>query len=244
MEKIGVCDWGIGGIGVMQHLRQLAHYEIVYLSDAGFTPYGKVNEQDLYARWEKVKAFFLSQGVTKIAVACNALSTVVAKDKNFITVIESGVALVLETDYKNVGVTGGHRTVESKSYYNSLIANGYKVIQSIGQVLSAKVEAGDLNSIESITAIQTVFAPLASCEAVLLACTHYPVLSNEINKAFPKLVLLDPARNMAQKISEEWSQNGVESKIVWNTTGSIEVMKESALICFNEKIEKASKVVL
>lgn len=244
MEKIGICDWGIGGIGMMQHLQQFGHYDIVYLSDAGFTPYGKVSELDLKKRWAEVKSFFDYRGVTQIAIACNALSTVVEEDANFITVIESGIAQVKESKFNSIGITGGYRTIESGAYFNTLASLGFDVKQSVGQILSALVEAGNLTSTETKSAIKKVFEPLISCDAVLLACTHYPVLSAEINECFPKLELLDPAYKMAQKVVEQWSREDNETKIEWNTTGDIETMMSSARICFNEKIENPIKVIL
>jgi glutamate racemase len=244
MGKIGICDWGIGGIGMMQQLQQLNHFDIVYLSDAGFTPYGKVSEIDLKKRWAQVKSFFKEREVTQIAIACNALSTVVEDDANFITVIESGIAQVKESKYNSIGVTGGYRTIESGAYLNTLTSLGFEVKQSVGQVLSALVETGDLTSTETKLAIEKVFEPLTSCDIVLLACTHYPVLSAEIIKCFPKLELLDPAYKMAQTVAEHWSRDDKTTKIEWNTTGDIETMMSSARICFNEKIENPIKVTL
>lgn len=242
--KIGICDWGIGGIGMLQHLRKLSNFEIVYLSDAGFTPYGKVSPEDLTERWKKVKSFFKEKGVTKIAVACNALSTVVKEEENYLTIIDSGVNMVLESQYTSIGVTGGYRTIESNAYFLPLKKSGYSVVQSVGQVLSARVEAGDLDSPNTLNDIKNVFNTLRSCEAVVLACTHYPVLKSQIKEAYPKLIILDPALKMAQNVAGKWGRNDTKPNVNWNTTGSTETMMSSARICFNEKIENPTKVII
>ncbi len=244
MERIGICDWGIGGIGMLQHLREMSNFDIVYLSDAGYIPYGKVAPEELRKRWEQVKSFFKAKGVTKIAVACNALSTVVESNKDFVTVIESGLAMVCETKYQHVGITGGYRTIESNAYLTPLEKLGFNVEQSIGQVLSARVEAGDLDSDNTRRDIITVFEPLKDCEVVLLACTHYPVLSGHIKNEFPQLLLLDPALKMAKTVADKWKQNNTKTQIEWNTTGNLETMIQSARISFQEKIETPIKIEL
>jgi len=244
MEKIGVCDWGIGGIGMLQHLKLMQNYEVVYLSDAGFMPYGKVAEKELSERWNEVKAFFKSKNINKIAIACNALSTVVELNDDFINVIESGLALVKDCGAKRIGVTGGYRTIESNSYKTPLEAAGYDVVQSVGQVLSSKVEAGDLVSEETTESIREVFSPLINCDYVVLACTHYPVLSKQILSIYPQIKLLDPALKMAETISNKWKSNQNEFNIEWYTTGNTETMIHSARISFNENIINPLKVVL
>lgn len=51
MAKIGICDWGIGGLGVYKELRKRgSNADIVYFSDSGYTPYGKVPKDELHER--------------------------------------------------------------------------------------------------------------------------------------------------------------------------------------------------
>lgn len=245
MEKIGVCDWGIGGIGMIQHLRKHKNYDIVYLSDAGFTPYGKVSSNDLTQRWQEVKTFYKNHGISKIAIACNALSTVVEKNENFITVIDSGIDMAQSIGpKKKIGITGGFRTVESNAYKTPLDNLGHNIIQSVGQVLSAKVEAGDLNSEETIEFIKQVFNPLETCDCIILACTHYPVLEKQILLNFPQLTLLDPAFQMSKIIANTWKENGVDFNIEWYTTGNVETMIKSARISFDETVLNPIKTIL
>jgi glutamate racemase len=244
MERIGICDWGIGGIGVYQQLLKLGNFDVVYFSDAGFTPYGKVSDEDLRLRWHKVKMFFEQQGVRKIIVACNALSTVVEESSNHFTVIASGIDEIKKLAPLKVGVTGGFRTINSNAYKNPLESKGITVIQSIGQVLSARIEAGDIYSKETKEDITNVFEPFREVDTVLLACTHYPVLSAKINELFPHLTLIDPSYNLAIKVQNRWGNNAHENNIKWFTSGETEGMVTAARISFGQEVLNPLKISL
>src|SRR3954470_77349 len=73
---IGVVDWGIGGLGFFKLLRERhPRLPLVYVSDAGETPYGKLRASHLAARLRQMGAFMRREGVTHLVVACNAAST-------------------------------------------------------------------------------------------------------------------------------------------------------------------------
>src|SRR6476661_1669802 len=79
--KLGILDWGIGGVGFYALTRaRLPELPVVYWSDAGAVPYGKQAPADLarrlvtIGRWLKREA-----GVTHLAIACNAASSVLPR---------------------------------------------------------------------------------------------------------------------------------------------------------------------
>src|SRR5471030_706177 len=74
---LGILDWGIGGLGFHQLLR--AHFprgRVVYWSDAGTIPYGRQPTADLARRIDVVARAMGKRGVTHLALACHAASSV------------------------------------------------------------------------------------------------------------------------------------------------------------------------
>ncbi|WP_166906149.1 hypothetical protein [Mycobacterium sp. DL440] len=74
---LGIVDWGIGGIGVVRELdRRVPGLPVLYWSDAGATPYGRMRGDALAARLSAVVSELAHRGATEVVLACNAASTV------------------------------------------------------------------------------------------------------------------------------------------------------------------------
>jgi glutamate racemase len=77
MERLGFLDWGIGGLGIFRAFRRRRPgVPVLYWSDTGATPYGRLPAAALTARVRRVLQSMVGQGVTHAVVACNAASTV------------------------------------------------------------------------------------------------------------------------------------------------------------------------
>jgi len=205
---IGICDWGIGGIGVLKELNKNGSFNFVYLSDSGFTPYGKVPEAALRERWRLVKEFLEAQGATKIVVACNALSTVIDEQKGISTIIDAGKKAIQEVKGEKIGIVGGNRTIDSAILQDFATSLGRKNIGISAQKWSARIEKGDLDSQELIADINEVMNNLEDCSSVILACTHYPAITPILKRLYPEIDFIDPA-NYLTLITNEDSSKGV-----------------------------------
>jgi glutamate racemase len=241
---IGICDWGIGGIGLYKLIREKSNVDVVYFSDAGFTPYGKVPTEELRERMKVVFSYFQNSGISQIAVACNAASTVIPADKNSTGIIEHAINMVSKINPPAIGVVGGKRTIESDLYKNALEKKGIKTTQRIAQVLSARIEAGDIASEELDNDIREIFEPVKNSNYILLACTHYPVISERINSFAPLSKLLDPSTEMAEWIFSNWQNLSGDSKVKWVTTGDTGQMKFAATKSFGVEINEIEKIIL
>lgn len=240
--RIGILDWGIGGMGLLKLLRENTTADIIYFSDAGYTPYGKVHQAELLHRVEKVIRWFRDQKADKIAVACNAASTVIPPDMNITGIIEHGISMVLDEKIKEVVVAGGKRTVESEIYKTALEKAGINVTQTIGQPLSARVEAGDLDSPGLEKDIEMVFEKAKNKKHILLACTHYPVISANIQNFLPQAKLLDPDRQMWNWIKNNWPPLSGNATVQFFTSGDTQNMKNSAEKAFGISIDSIEKI--
>lgn len=244
MKTIGICDWGIGGVGVYTELRKLSSVNVVYFSDTGYTPYGKVEESELKRRLDKVFRWFMLKGVDYIIVGCNAASTVVEQQPYITGIIEHGINLVKQSGITSVGLVGGKRTVESEIYKSRLADVGIKVNQQIAQPLSARIEAGDIESTGLEDDIRRIFNPLLAESHILLACTHYPLIQSQITKYTGDKIFLDPAPELARWVMNKWNPEPADSVIEFYTSGDIEQMENSLKLLYQIRPEKIEKIEL
>jgi len=242
--KIGICDYGIGGIGLYKLLRAKTSADIIYFSDSGFTPYGKVPADDLKNRVDHVFRFLRKEGVEYIAVACNAASTILPENQYTTGIIEHGLRMVERIHPEEIAITGGHRTIESNAYKTPLERAGIKVTQRVAQPLSIRIEAGDLNS-EALSAdIAEIFGPVKNVSHILLACTHYPVIADKITEHVPNAILLDPVNEMADWIMANWPPLEGHSTTRWVTSGDAEQMIRAAQSAFQVTISSVEKITI
>jgi len=242
--KLGICDYGIGGLGVFKNVSIKSDLDILYFSDSGYIPYGKLSVTDLKERLSLVFSFMRSKGVTHIAVACNAASSVLIDndDDKLTHIISHAVSMIKGLNIKEIGIVGGARTIKSNCYGKEL--DRIKTQQRIAQELSIKIENGDLNSNELLNDIETIFTPLKSLDYILLGCTHYPVISKLIAEFCPTSTLLDPSLKMSNWILQNWDAKNGSSNTEWYTTGSCEKMRNASKKAFDVEMETITKVKL
>ena len=258
---IGILDWGIGGLGVYAILGERAPgIPVVYLSDAGAIPYGKLPAARLAARVSAMAARLRAEGATHLVVACNAASTVlpalgVAGVAGTIEtpwgalavtgVIEHGIALARGAGARTLGVIGGRRTIRSGIYRRRLAQSGRRVRQRVAQPLSARIEAGELAGPALDADLARILAPLRDVDALLLACTHYPAIAPRIAHFVPDVRLLDPAAAVVDWVLAHWRPRrarGIADRFL--TTGSPAAMRRAAAAAFGVSIPNAAPVVI
>ena len=233
---LGVVDWGIGGLGLVQALDLAAPgLPVLYWSDAGATPYGRMRVDELAGRLTAVVDALAARGATEVVLACNAASTVVGRLGAAAIpvegIIEYGVASVPDELTGQVGVVGGRRTIAAGHYRRGLARRGRVVLSRVAQPLSAHIEAGRTGSPEFRSDLGKILAPLRRVDALVLACTHYPAARRWFAKALPHAQLIDPAERLASAIAERYPHTRGAEKLgtrVFFTTGDPKAMRLGA----------------
>lgn len=241
---IAIIDYGIGGLGLYKMVRKdFPQLPVLYFSDSGEVPYGKLSKKLLRARIEKVFAFLRGKNVERIIVACHSASSVVLdSDKDVVGLRSQTVKAVTKRKPGSVGIIGGGRTIRSGYYRNQLGKKGIKTIQRIAQPLSILVERGEVEGDTVDIAVSKVVRPLASCDAILLACTHYPVLSNVIKK-YSAAKLIDPIEELYESIYPLLDRNE-RGRSEFMTTGDTKLMAKAARLAFGVNILNPKKVLV
>lgn len=245
-QYLGMIDWGIGGISIYKLIKErIGNIPVIYFSDTGVTPYGKMTREELVARLNEVIAFLGSKGVTHLVIGCNAASTALAElDLKGIKtegVIKSAIEMSSRLRPQKLALIGGRRTVLSGIYREGFAEKGIRVSQRVAQPLSALIEGGDVSSEEVRAACRQILGPVKNASHLLLACTHYPaitpVLKEFVNE---KTVILDPAAALVKKIARWKIKSG--GKDIFLTSGDPEKMKTAAMKAFGVKIGTAQKI--
>ncbi|MCO5247346.1 MAG: glutamate racemase [Chitinophagales bacterium] len=202
MEKaerpIGIFDSGIGGLTVANAvLKALPNEDILYFGDTAHMPYGE-KSPDIIIRYSTVIThFLLDKGVKLIIIACNSASSVAYKtvknlaNKRGVTVVNvilPVVDFILHEKYKRVGVIGTNATINSQVFPNKIKQKNSKLqIQTLATpLLAPMIESGFVNGEISKVIIENYLSDeaLDDIESLVLACTHYPLIKNEIGNFY------------------------------------------------------------
>jgi len=255
-RRIGVMDWGIGGLGFFKLLRRAAPgLGCVYLSDSGAPPYGTLTRAALTRRVRQAVAWFSARGVSELVVACNAASSVLAAVSSseresapdaprILGVIEPTLRPLLRGPRSSIGIFGGRRTVRSLAYRTPLLRAGFCVEQRIAQPLSALVEAGRIAGPEVERAVTRILRPIAGCQLLVPACTHYVALMPLFLRVAPEARWVDPAALTLAALLEPSGQERRRPRgedEFW-TTGSPAAFLRSAALAFELDIPAVRKL--
>ena len=206
---LGLFDSGVGGLTVLRSiLHRHGPIPTVYLGDTARVPYGSRSPAEIRTIAAEVVAWLRQQQVTTVVMACNttnALARDVAEGQAGVPVvglIGAAAAMVRES---RVGVLATPATVASGAYRASIEAlkPGTLVVQQACPSFVPLIEHGDLFSDELRREAMQYLAPLleASVEAVILGCTHYPLLEPLLRSLLPPDVrLIDPSVGVARQL--------------------------------------------
>ncbi len=198
-------------------IRQLLPGEsMIYFGDTAHLPYGDKSEAAIQAYSVKIADILVRKGCKVIVIACNSASSAayellteyIRKDIHIINVIDPMVKLVLENfPGKRVGLIGTKRTVQS-DVYSRKIHEGKKNIHlhSLATpLLAPMIEEGFFNNQISHEIIAQYLADesLKTIDALILACTHYPLIKNEIKALYDgRVTILDSSEVIAKALKQ------------------------------------------
>jgi glutamate racemase len=214
---IGVFDSGIGGLTVAHAIQQeLPSESLIYFGDTAHLPYGDKSEAAIQAFSIKIADVLLKQGCKVIVIACNSASSAayellkeyVRHDAHIINVIDPMVDYIAEHyPGKTVGLIGTKRTVQSGVYTRKLHETDSTInLKTLATpLLAPMIEEGFFNNQISHEIIAQYLADptLTDIEALVLACTHYPLIKPELNQYYQnKIAILDSAAIVAQALHQ------------------------------------------
>jgi glutamate racemase len=255
-QPVGVFDSGIGGLTVARAIRKILPNEsMIYFGDTAHLPYGDKSEAAIQAYSVKIADVLLKKSCKVIVIACNSASSAayellteyVGKKIRIINVIDPMIDLVSrEFEGKQIGLIGTKRTVQSGVYVRKINELQKNItVQSLATpLLAPMIEEGFFNNQISheIIAQYLADASLVSIEALILACTHYPLIKTEIDHYYQgKMKILDSSETVAMALRSYLEREGLLSEekvsdhqfLVSDYTESFEA---SARMFFNQTV--------
>lgn len=212
---IGIFDSGIGGMTVASAVtRLLPNENTIYFGDTAHLPYGDKSTAAIQAYSIKICNMLLQQNCKLILIACNSASAAsfelvreyVGSKAKVLNVIDPVVDYIKEHyEGKTVGLIGTKQTVLSNVYKKKVDALGKNInLKSLATpLLAPMIEEGffDNNISESIIESYLSDPALNDIESLILGCTHYPLIKNQISKYYGKDVeILDTSEIVAHSL--------------------------------------------
>ena len=199
--KCGIFDSGIGGISVAREILKAKLFdEIVYYGDTARVPYGNKNKSTIIRYSLEALEYLKNFDIDFLIVACNTASAVAVeelkKEAKFpvVGVIEAGIeAVKKENRNSNILLIGTRGTIKSNKYQSLLKKEGFKNIISIPTPLfvplvEEKLYAGKI--VDDVFELYFSKIDKNKIDIIILACTHYPFLSDSLTKYFPNAKLI------------------------------------------------------
>ncbi|SKA05637.1 glutamate racemase [Pilibacter termitis] len=246
-QAIGFFDSGVGGLTVVREvLRQLPNEKIVYIGDTARAPYGpRPSEQVEKFSWELTE-FLLKKKVKMLVIACNT-ATAVALDEikkkldiPVVGVILPGSRAAIKASKANkIGVIGTVGTIRSASYERILREKSPKTeVYSLAcPKFVPLVESNEFRSAIAKKVVAESLLPfkLQKPDALILGCTHYPLLRPIIQQAMgSEVALIDSGAETVSDVSMLLDYFNLSAKYrneithEFYTTGSARMFEEIA----------------
>lgn len=238
---LGVFDSGLGGLTVLRRLRELLpEHDLLYFADQANVPYGDRTPGELLRLTEHNLNLLNAAGAKAVIMACNTSCATASElgwpqsDAPILDLIESAAIAVKDAGFRNVGVVATAATARSGAYALTIgeVAPGTHVTEIAAPALVPLVEAGNLHGPEPRAAVAAVCEQLPrSVEAVVLACTHYPLLEGHFRDLLGNgVAIVDPARMHAQRAVRLVADLGIapaSGATLCMTSGNLERFREN-----------------
>ena len=199
-NPIGIFDSGIGGLTVAHAIKQnLPNENIVYFGDSAHMPYGDKSAESIISYSKRIADFLLSKNCKIIIIACNSASAVayeelkkyVPEEIEVINVIDPVIEYIKDS-YKsgNIGIIGTKATISSEAYHKKisdvLKNDDLKIFSKATPLLVPMIEEGFIYDDISNAIIRAYLdnEDFKNISYLVLGCTHYPVIKNQIKKFY------------------------------------------------------------
>jgi glutamate racemase len=210
-------DSGVGGLSVLGPTRALLpNAPIVYAGDSAGFPYGKKTEAELATRVPALLGRLVVRFRPRLAViACNTASTIAlaharaALDLPIVGTVPAIKPAAELSKTRVIGVLGTEATVR-QPYVDDLAARfaaDCTLIRHGSPTLVELAEAKLAGEDIAVEAVRAAALPMfdtrggGRIDTVVLACTHFPLLADELRQAFPGIAYVDGAAGIARRIA-------------------------------------------
>ncbi len=218
-NRIGVFDSGIGGLTTLEEIKKLLPKEdYIFYADSGNNPYGSKTDEELLKITKNIVEFLIEKQVKMIVIACNTASNRCIKklrelypEMIFIGT-EPAIKVACDHGFKNTLVLATPGTISAKRTHELVEKNkkkGQNIFLIACEGLANAIERHDKEEIHEI--LDRYLLPFEYCnvDAVVLGCTHYPHIRDEIQEYFPKAKMIDGNEGVARRVKQQLEEHNL-----------------------------------
>ncbi len=224
-RPIGFFDSGLGGLTCIPYLlKELPEEKFIYFGDTARTPYGSKAVSTIQHFAEQISDFLLKKNVKIIVIACNTVSAtcIPLLEKRhpnipIIGIIEPTTEKIKETatTQDRIGIIGTKVTINSHTYLNELSEKKLNIFEKACPAFVPLIEEGIIeNEIMDLTIkhYMGAFIDEQKIDTLVLGCTHYPLIKNNIKRIYPNLKIINPSAEIINKIKKVIGEKNMKAK--------------------------------
>lgn len=221
-RPVGFFDSGVGGLGVLRQFQRLApHERVVYFADTAFFPYGPRPAAEVRKRSFAITQRLLAADVKLVVVACNTASAAAIADLRaafpvpFVGMVPGVKPGALSSRSRHVAILATPGTLDGELFGRVVeeFGGGTRIVSVPGHGLAEIVERGDAGTPAAREAVRTALAPAvaAGADTVVLGCTHYHFLDDDIRAEFPGVATIDTSEAVARRAVQVLRESGLDA---------------------------------
>ena len=224
-NPIGIFDSGIGGISILEKLKQLLPNEnFIYLADNRNCPYGSKSKKEIISLSKKNCEKLIKLNCKIIIIACNTSTTNSIKklrEKIAIPIIgvEPGLKPAIHyTKTKNIGILATKKTLGSELFFETLNQNRIDDIhihEQIDYELVNLIEEGSHSKQNLYKILEKYLVPMINkkIDCLLLGCTHYNHIKDIIEEIIPvDIKIVDTITPVNKRVLNILKSNNILNK--------------------------------
>ena len=221
-KKIGIFDSGIGGTTTLKEIMKLLPKEdYLYYADSKNNPYGNKSDKELFQITSDIVDYLISNDVKIIVIACNTATTKCIKElrKKYPKMLFVGtvpaIKVACDNNYNNTLVLATPGTISS-DLTKELVEQNKKENENIFLLpcdgLANAIEKKNDKLIDDLLNKYLTPYKNKNIDAIVLGCTHYPLIKGKIQEFFKNAIILDGNIGVANRVKNLLEQNQLLNK--------------------------------
>lgn len=223
-RPIGFFDSGIGGLTSVTHImKSLPEERIIFYGDTARTPYGSKTPETIKQFTMQIGEFLVKNDVKMIVIACNTVTATCLYDlrKMYPEIPVVGVisptakeSVKLCDENDNIGIIATNVTIKSKAYEEKIksLNSNLKLYSKACPAFVPLIEEGIIdNEIMDLTIKYYLddFIKENEINTLILGCTHYPLIADNLRRIYPNIKLISSSEEVATAVKMDLEKNSM-----------------------------------